>query len=187
MTSTSTLSPSWGNGAAANHHAGRAPIISRDIVRIAAGGKAQAERHGRHRDKICFHRFFMVLSFASLLISSQCWAETVRPDRNVRLYSILKGASQGMYFITLALQGCIVHERPGDCKGFRKKQPVRGRNIHKSVTPAELNFRGRRAILIYIALDGAAHPSQEVSLLKTRNCCSFSIPGPAEQAPRSAV
>ena len=41
----------------------------------------------------------MVFSFASLLISSQCWAEAVRPDRNVRLYSILKGASQGMLFL----------------------------------------------------------------------------------------
>ena len=57
---------------------------------------------------------------------------------------------------------------PGIARAFAKKQPVRGRNIHKSVTPAELNFRGRRAILIYIALDGAAHPSQEVSLLKTK-------------------
>ena len=57
---------------------------------------------------------------------------------------------------------------PGIARAFAKKQPVRGRNIHKSVTPAELNFRGRRAILIYIALDGAAHPSQEVSLWKTK-------------------
>ena len=42
------------DGAAANHHTGRAPIISRDIVRISAGGKAQAERHGQHKDKNMF-------------------------------------------------------------------------------------------------------------------------------------
>ena len=43
-----------GDSAAADYHAGGAPVLSRDIVRIAAGGKAQAERHGQHRDQNMF-------------------------------------------------------------------------------------------------------------------------------------
>lgn len=77
-----------------------------------------------------------------------------------------------LFFITLALQGCIVHERPGDCKGFRKKTACSGEKHSQIRHTCGIEFPGAACYTnlhrFYIALDGAAHPSQEVSLLKTK-------------------